>query len=336
MIHQKLDELLCNIDKATVISPNFVSFMPEALIETQRQTKDVFSDKWSQYDYKSDDFDKAERRQKEWYLELYGFPDEKALSRYLQGCRVVLDAGAGLGYKAAWFAELSPSTAVIAVDISNSLYNAVEHYKHLDNLFFIQGDIGNMPYLRDCLFDYVSCDQVIHHTADPFTTFQELVRVTGLDKELSVYVYRKKALPRELVDDYFRECSKNMTHDTRMALSRQITELGKVLSSIKDEMEFPDVPDLGIEGGRMTVQRFIYWNFLKCFWNEGLGYKNSLMTNYDWYSPSQAFRYSESEFKEWIKQERLEEIYFHKELACYSGRFLKPSRPEKVSGVGPV
>jgi len=73
----------------------------------------------------------------------------------------------------------------------------------------------------------------------------------------------------------------------------------------------------------MTVQRFLYWNFLKCYWNEEQGEHNSVMINYDWYSPSQAFRYSEEEFRTWIVKEQLQEIHFHKEQACYSGRFLK-------------
>ena len=37
---------------------------------------------------------------------------------------------------------------------------------------------------------------------------------------------------------------------------------------------------------------FLYWNFLKCFWNEDLGRETSVVTNYDWYSPSNARRYS--------------------------------------------
>jgi len=235
-------------------------------------------------------------------------------------------------YKAAWFAELSPSSLVVAADVSSSLQRAADYYKQINNLFFVRCDIAKMSFFEAGLFDYVSCDQVIHHTADPFKTFQELVRVTGPGKELSVYVYRKKALPRELVDDYFREFSKTLDHRKLMEFSRQITELGRLLSSITAEIDFPDIPLLNIEGGRMAVQRFIYWNFLKCFWNEELGYQNSLMTNYDWYAPSQAFRYSEQEFRNWIRVEQLEEVYFHKENACYSGRFLKPSKTDGFAG----
>ena len=72
-------------------------------------------------------------------------------------------------------------------------------------------------------FDYVSCDQVIHHTKIPPKTFKELVRVTRINHDISCYVYRKKALPRELLDDYFREFSKQLTHDDIMELSNVIT-----------------------------------------------------------------------------------------------------------------
>ena len=316
--------LFRHLDDKNIISPNLISFLLETSVGSQQQTTQAFSDKWAQYQYGTQEFEKLIKQQKEWYLDLYGFSGEKELVKYLRNCPLVLDAGAGMCFKAAWFAELSPASLIVAADISNSIHQAAEYYKNLNNLFFVKCDISGMPFFEDGLFDYVSCDQVIHHTADPFRTFQELVRVTRPGRELSVYVYRKKALPRELVDDFFREFSKTLDHNQLLELSRQLTELGKNLSSLETELDFPEIPLLGIEGGKMTVQRFIYWNFLKCFWDDELGYQNSLMINYDWYAPSQAFRYSEEEFKNWINREQLKEIYFHKESACYSGRFLKP------------
>ena len=65
------------------------------------------------------------------------------------------------------------------------------------------------------------------------------------------------------------------------------------------------------------------WNFLKCFWNEEFGKELSISTNFDWYSPSNAERYSEAEFKTWISECNLEIEHFHSEEACYSGRFKK-------------
>ena len=307
-----------------VRAPNFIVTKPRDLSATQSQTREAFSNKWSLFEYETPDFKKSLERQKQWYLELYGFESESELARYLSRCRLVLDAGAGKCGKAAWFAGLSPSTTVVAADISDSLVSACEHYKDHPNLLFVQCDIGQLPFFSDGFFDYVSCDQVIHHTADPYRTFQELVRVTRSGGDLSVYVYRKKALPRELLDGYFREYSRTLSHDQLMELSQQLTDLGRLLSSIKDEIDIPGIPLLGIEGGKMSVQRFLYWNFLKCYWNEELGAQSSLVTNYDWYSPSQAFRYLEEEFRSWIETQSLSEIHFHAEQACYSGRFRKP------------
>ena len=80
---------------------------------------------------------------------------------------------------------------------------------------------------------------------------------------------------------------------------------------------------LGIVGGKMSLQRFIYWNFIKCFWNENLGYATSLSANFDWYSPVNAKRFSKKEVFENIKSASLKEIFFHEEESCYSGRFKK-------------
>jgi hypothetical protein len=86
---------------------------------------------------------------------------------------------------------------------------------------------------------------------------------------------------------------------------------------------FLDIPMLNIKGGNYDLQRFIYWNFIKCFWRDDWGIKVSDATNFDWYSPSNAKRYSEEEFKKMIEDNTLDIVTFHKEEACYSGRFKK-------------
>ncbi len=309
----------------TVIAPNLISCLPDAMVSSQEQTAQAFTDKWGQFEYGSTAFENMVRDQKRWYLELYGFADEATLAAYLQSCPVILDAGAGMGYKSAWFAELSPSSLIMAADICDMLPRTARHYAHFENICFVHCDIGDMPFFDLGCFDYISCDQVIHHTRAPAATFSELVRCTGAGRDVSVYVYRKKALPRELLDDHFRHYSKSLDHEQLMALSRQVTELGRLLSTVDEELDFPDVPALDIQGGKMTVQRFVYWNFLKCFWNKELGEQASVMTNYDWYAPSQALRFSEQEFMDMIAAAGLETIHFHKEFACYSGRFRKPA-----------
>ena len=293
----------------------------DAVAENQAQTNKVFSDKWVKYS--EEELDEQEQLfafQKNWYLSLYDFADEAELGRYLRRQTVILDAGCGLGYKAHWFAQLSPDSLVIGMDYSDAVFVAAERYAHVPNLKFVKGDIADTR-LRDNVLSYVSCDQVIHHTEDPQKTMLELARILKPGKELAVYVYAKKALPRELLDDHFRLHTGDIPADEMWQMSEQLTELGKRLSELKVNLDVPDIPLLGIKGGKMDIQRFIYWNFLKCFWNEELGRNTSVSTNYDWYAPSNAARYSEEEFAKMLENSGLAADSIHSEEACHSGRF---------------
>lgn len=140
---------------------------------------------------------------------------------------------------------------------------------------------------------------------------------------MACYVYAKKALPRELLDDHFRSLTYKLTKEELWEFSEQVTELGKRLSDLNVEIKVPAIPLLGINEGSYTIQRFIYWNFMKCFWSENFGWMNSVSTNFDWYGPSNASRYTEKEFRKWIEMNKLTITFFHKEEACYTGRFKR-------------
>ena len=291
---------------------------------TQALTNDVFSEKWKVYSEEEIvEQEKLFEFQRKWFLDLYGFKDESDLAEHLQRFEYILDAGCGLGYKAAWFAELAPTSKVIGIDFSSASYAAHQRYKNeFSNLFFAKGDIAN-TLLEAGLIGFTVCDQVIMHTDDPQKTLSELSRITSNDGQVCCYWYRKKALPRELLDDYFRKNTSKHSSEELWGLSKEVLELGKMLSDLKVEANFPDLPSLGIVGGKMDLQRFIYWNFIKCFWNEELGYSSSLSTNFDWYSPVNAKRFSELEIKDDLENARLKKLCWHEEEACFSGRFGK-------------
>lgn len=292
-------------------------------IGNQKQTNQAFTNKWTEYSQEEiKEKEKLFEFQKNWYLELYGFENESALANFLKEKSVILDAGCGLGYKAKWFADLSPNSLIIGMDFSEAAEIAANTYTDTSNLVFVKGDISNTK-LKQNTIDYVSCDQVIHHTSDVSRTYRELVRIMKPGAELAVYVYAKKALPRELLDDYFRDASKNISHEKMKDFSEQLTTLGKRLSELNIDVDIPDLPLLGIKGGKMDIQRFIYWNFLKCFWSSELGWSTSVATNYDWYSPSNAFRYSQEEFLAFAKNNNLDTLFLHTEEACHTGRFRK-------------
>ena len=289
--------------------------------KNQAQTQETFSEKWSQFE-QGEKKEEVYSFQKEWFLELYGFDSEENLKQFLSSKNTIIDTGCGLGYKAAWFAELAPHALVIGVDISEAAKIAANNYKHLTNLYFYQADITNTG-IKENRIDFTVCDQVIMHTEDPETTFAHLTSITSKEGTFACYVYRKKALPRELLDDHFRSATHDIPNEQLWEMSSQLTELGKRLSELKITFDSPDIPLLGIKGGKQDLQRFIYWNFIKCFWRAEWGKEMSDATNFDWYAPSNAKRYSKEEFKNMIEQNNLEIKHFHEEEACYSGRFEK-------------
>jgi hypothetical protein len=132
-----------------------------------------------------------------------------------------------------------------------------------------------------------------------------------------------KALPRERLDEHFREFTKHISKEDMWVMSEQLMEFGKRLSELDVSINVPSIPLLGISGGEMDIQRFIYWNILKCFWNEELGMETSISKNYDWYAPSNAERYSVDQFVQLVRKAGLIERDFRAEETCHSGRFIK-------------
>ena len=288
----------------------------------QDQTKNAFSEKWTSANEKDLTNDKNFiHDQKKWFLSLYGFSNEDQLAEFLKG-KIILDAGCGIGYKTSWVASLASDSIVVGMDISDSLDIAAQKYKNQENLFFIKGDIANTEF--DCgVFDLVICDQVIMHTEKPEITFNHLGSLIKPSGYFFYYLYAKKALPRELVDDFFRHETHKITNKELWEFSSQLTELGKNLSELKVKINSPEIPLLNIKKGEYDLQRFIYWNFLKCFYNSEWDSSANDIVNFDWYSPSNAKRYTESEFNDLVLSNKFEINFFHKEEACFSGRLIK-------------
>lgn len=46
-----------------------------------------------------------------------------------------------------------------------------------------------------------------------------------------------------------------------MGNERTIKRIRKKMQNLNIEFEAPDIPLLGIKGGKYDLQRFIYWNF---------------------------------------------------------------------------
>jgi SAM-dependent methyltransferase len=285
-------------------------------LKNQHQTNESFSEKWVKLDSEVET-SAMEQFQRDWLLQLYGFGTEAGLKKYLADKQVIIDAGCGLGYKSEWFAKLAPHATVIGIDFSRAVEVAAKRYDKYSNLFFLRGDIANLPFKPQSI-DFILCDQVIHHTEDPKKTYSHLASLLSQKGELACYVYAKKALPRELVDDYFRKATHNISNEEMWKFSEQLTILGKTLSDLNIKFTSPDIPLLGIKGGEYDIQRFIYWNFIKCFYRADWTKEENDSCNFDWYSPSNAERYSPEEYRAWADELNLKTRFFRTEEACHT------------------
>jgi len=265
----------------------------------QGGTFDSFSAKWSKVD--QDEIRQRFEAQYRWYVERFGFDDEDDLRTFLADKRTVLEAGTGLGGDAARFARLSDAT-VVALDLSESIVTAQREFGVAQNLHYVQADLLRPPVPRE-RFDFVSADQVVHHTPDARAAVHSLAGLVTPGGTLAFYVYKVKAPLREYADDYIRERTTKMSVDDCMDFSASMSELGRKLSDVGATITLDrPIPLLGIEAGEHDVQRLIYWHFLKAFWNDDFSPNLNDLVNFDWYHPPYASRHTEGEVRGWCDE----------------------------------
>ena len=84
-----------------------------------------------------------------------------------------------------------------------------------------------------------------------------------------------------------------------------------------------DVPLLGIRAGRYDIQRLIYWNFAKMFWNDQLSLEENHHVNFDWYHPRYAHRHTEEEVRGWCSEGNLKIVHFDAQESGFTVRAVK-------------
>lgn len=273
------------------------------------KTEDAFSTKWKKYN-KVFHGKKWYDNQQKWFLDRFGWKNLKKFQKFLDTRTNILDAGTGIGNSAKLFSSNSKAY-VFAIDASESIDFAYKKYGHINNIHFLQADIRQLPFKKN-FFDFICSDQVLHHTKDTRTSFLKLTKLLSKKGLISIYVYNKKSPMREYADDYIREITTKMTQKECIEFSKDMTNLGKSLSQLKKKITvIRDIPILGIKKGTFDVQRFIYWNFLKCFWAEDGNFERSVGVNFDWYFPKYAYRHTPDEVKKWFKESKLKISHFN-------------------------
>lgn len=234
-----------------------------------------------------------------WILERNGFASGSDFSAHLASRRRILDAGCGNGRVTALLRTLAHEEAeVVGIDLVAADV-ARENFKDVPHVRFETRDlVGDLSGLGQ--FDFIYCQEVLHHTADPVRSFNNLRGLLAPGGELAIYVYKKKAPAREFVDDYVRDRIAALPYQQAMAHSAQITEFGRALTEAGLKVKVPQVELLGIEAGEYDVQRLIYHFFAKCYWNPGVSHEENVLVNYDWYHPQVATRHTLEEVEGWF------------------------------------
>ena len=273
------------------------------------ETEDSFSSKWKKYN-KTYHSKKWFNGQKKWFLERFGWKTLSNFNKFLKTRTKILDAGTGVGNSAKLFSS-NPNATVFAIDASESVIFAYRKYGNLSNIHFLQADIRKLPFKKN-FFDFICSDQVLHHTKDTESSFKMLTKLLAKNGIISIYVYKIKGPMREFADTFIRESTVKMTEKQCIEFSKDMAVLGKNLSKIKKTITIPrDIPVLDIKKGTYDIQRFIYWNFLKCWWSGDVPFDQSVATNFDWYFPEYAYRHSPKEVKKWFKDSKLKITHFN-------------------------
>lgn len=240
-----------------------------------------------------------------WILERNGFGSLTKFAAHLAESKRILDAGCGNGRVTALLRTIAPEQAeVVGIDLVAANV-ARENFKDVPRTYFETRDlVGDLTGLGQ--FDFIYCQEVLHHTSDPAQGFRNLRGLLAPGGELAIYVYKQKAPVREFVDDYIRDRIAAMPYDEAMGKCRQITEFGKALSEAGLKVSVPAVELLGIEEGEYDVQRLIYHFFAKCYWNPDVSHEENVLVNYDWYHPQIATRHTLAEVEGWFEAAGLE------------------------------
>jgi SAM-dependent methyltransferase len=265
---------------------------------TADQTVGSFNQKWARHRYYREHTRDFYTR---WFLDRYAFFEPDRLANSLRDARFILDAGTGSGRDAVNFA-LHSTALVYAVDTSWEALSAARRQISDERVIFVHADLHRLP-MPDGFFDFINCDQVIHHTPEPRRAFEALTRKLRPGGQMCCYVYRKKSPIREFTDDYVRQRISHLPADEALALCEGFTRLGRTLAGLNLTVEIEeDVPFLGIQKGPMDLQRLFHWHIMKCFWNDEFDFFTNNIINFDWYHPQHCHRFEPDEFRTWFAE----------------------------------
>lgn len=273
----------------------------------QKQTDEAFGFKWAKRDTYESEASKTNMRR--WLVERYCDNDSARLANWLAGGRkIILDAGCGAGFSGLlFFGDTLRDHDYLGVDISSAVDVARERFREINMPGdFLRADISNLD-IPESSVDMVFSEGVLHHTDSTERTLKHLAKKLVPGGRFLFYVYRKKALIREFTDDAIRDALRPLTDEEAWEALKPLTHLGIALGKLGQEIDIAEpVPFLGIEAGKLDVQRFFYWNVCKAYYRPELSFDEMNHINFDWFRPLNCQRHTPQEIRTWCSEASLE------------------------------
>jgi SAM-dependent methyltransferase len=236
-----------------------------------------------------------------WYCKKFGLPESRdELIAFYARRRRILEVGPGSGFNTRFIAQHCRGE-VFAADVSDGAFTTFANTRDLRNCTVVQADLMDLPF-ADESFDLIIADGVLHHTPDARAAVNALYRKLAPGGQFFFYLYKKMGAARQFADAHIREHFVKLDPEDCYEACKALTDLGRELSKLnaKITLERP-IPALGIPAGTHDVQRLVYYNFVKCFWNDAFDYDTNNMVNFDWYHPHTASQQDRDEVEQWLE-----------------------------------
>lgn len=280
-----------------------------AAASSQKATADTFSFKWTHFRAYGD-VPQEQEFLFGWYKKKFGLPADADLGAFYADRERVLEVGPGSGFNTRFIAEHCKGQ-VFALDISEAAIGTFEKTRDLENCAVVQADLMDAPF-RDDFFDFILADGVLHHTPNTEAAVRALYRKVKPGGQFFFYLYKKMGAARQFCDEHIRREFGKLSPEECFEACRGLTELGRELSRLNAEITLTRSIDvLGIPAGTHDVQRLIYYNFVKCFWNEAFDEETNNMVNFDWYHPHDAWQHTTAEVAGWLDSLGVREYAFN-------------------------
>ena len=180
------------------------------------------------------------------------------------------------------FAEVNSRATIVAMDQSPAaLKVARKTLKPFANCRVVRADITRFTGLEP--FDFISCDQALHHTPVPADTLRHLYHNLTSGGVLNFFVCRTKNPYRDLVDDLIMDRARTLSPAELWRFAEVVTRFGEALHRLA-------IGNVRFRRRRYEdLQRFVHNQVFRCWYHPDIDFALSVSSNYDWFSGNPRF-----------------------------------------------